>query len=276
MFPLFSRKACLLAGIAVLTAAIPLRAGESERERELRHKLSEPVNYGGIEDARASLNDALDDLCRRYGLTFDINEKAFEMDNVKDLGRVLIAEKGGPLPALRNTALKRILRKILERVPADSGATYLIRNDVIEITTVEAIRKEFFADRPETTGPLPPLVSGAFDKVPLEAALKELNHFGNVVLDARTGKQAEAPVSADFSNVPLDTAVCLFADMAGLKAVQRDNVIYVTSKDNAQALMKEQEKLRPKAENDKKIKPDAKEEKTAPPKAAKESGKKIS
>jgi tetratricopeptide (TPR) repeat protein len=106
-----------------------------ERGIELRQKLSEPVNYLGLEDARATLNDALDDLSRRYGLSFDINDKAFEMEQLPEIGRTSITEKAGPIPAMRNTALGTVLRKILKRVPAPSGTTFVIRRDLIEITT---------------------------------------------------------------------------------------------------------------------------------------------
>ncbi|MHB1424515.1 MAG: hypothetical protein ACYC3I_15195 [Gemmataceae bacterium] len=245
-----SRQVWLVAGIALLSVAIPVRAGESERGRELRQKMSEIVDYAGIEDPRATLSDALDMLSKRYNLTIDLNEKAFEMDQLKDVGKMPVAEKS-PIPAMR-TSLEKVLRRILRVVPTPSGATYLIRGDAIEITTVAAIRKEFFADRPEMKGPLPPLVSSTFDKVPLEAALKELNRYDNVALDPRMAQEAQALVTADFSNVPLDTAVRLFADMAGLKVVRMGNVLYVTSEDNARALEKEQKKLRSKHKNEKK------------------------
>jgi hypothetical protein len=237
MRPILSRKCWWFVGIAILTAATPLRAGESEAGRELRHRLSNTVNFQGYDDPRLTLNDALDNLSKRYNLTFDINEKAFELENVKDLGRTPITDRG-PIPPM-HTTLAKVLRKILLRVPADSGATYLIRGDVIEITTTEAIRKEFFADRLVMPNPLPPLVSVDFDKVPLEEALKELNHYGNIVLDARAEKQGQVQVSADLVNVPLDTTVRMFADMAGLAVVPLDNALYVTSKDNARALLKE-------------------------------------
>lgn len=261
------RNIWLLAGIALLTTAAPLSAGtpaEIARARELRHQLSNTVDFKGIEDARATLNDALDALAKRYNLTFDINEEAFKEAELKEeVGHTEIV-KSKPLPEMR-TNLGKILMKILGRVPA--SATYLIRGDVIEITTTEAIRKEFFADRPSSPGPLPPLVSVAFDKVPLESVLKELNGYGNVVLDVRAGKEAQAPVTADLTNVPLDTAVRLFADMAGLKAVPLDNALYVTSKDNARALLEEREKLRlQQREQDKKEKANkggAKEKKPA-------------
>lgn len=255
MCPLFSGKISLLVGVALLTTATPLRAGESARGQELRHRLSDIVDFPGIEDARATLNDALDQLSKRYGLTFDINEEAFkkakrkkdkeakhkkdkEANLKEEVGRTEIAQPT-PIPPMR-TNLARILRKILRRVP--HSATYLIRGDLIEITTTEAIRKEFFADRPATPRPLPPLVSGVFDKVPLESALKKLNDYGNVVLDARVEKEGQMPVSADLANVPLDTTVRMFADMAGLAVVPLDNALYVTSKDNARALREEREK----------------------------------
>lgn len=269
MCPLISRNGWLLVGIAILTAATPLRAGESEAGRELRHRLSTAVSYQGLDDPRATLNDALDNLAKRYNLAFDIDEKAFEADGVTEVGRAKIADPVAMPPM--HTTIKTVLQKILRRVPAASGATYLIRGDVIEITTTEAIRKEFFADRLVMPNPLPPLVSGVFDKVPLEDALKELNHYGNIVLDARAAKEGQVQVSADLENVPFDTTVRMFADMAGLAVVPLDNALYVTSKDNARALLKEREKLRLQREREKKEKASEskdKEKKPAPKNAA--------
>jgi len=264
MCPFFSRKGWLIVALALLMAA-PLRAGESAAGRELRHRLSDTVNLAGYDDPRMTLNDALDSLSKRYNLTFDINEKAFELENVTELERTPITDRS-PIPPMRTT-LATILRKILRRVPSDSGATYLIRGDIIEITTTAAIRKEFFADRLVMPNPLPPLVSGAFDKVPLEDTLKELNHYGNIVLDARAAKEGQVQVSADLVNVPLDTTVRMFADMAGLAVVPMDNALYVTSKDNARALLKAREKLRLQREREKKEKANEdkdKEKKPAP------------
>ena len=104
-----------------------------ERGIRLRQTLSQEINYEGLEDPRATLSDALEQLSKRYGLTFDINEKAFEMDQLKDVARTPISDPT-PIPPMRTT-LSTVLRKILRRVPAPSGTTYLIRRDVIEITT---------------------------------------------------------------------------------------------------------------------------------------------
>lgn len=279
MCSIISRKGWLLAGVVLLTAAMSLHGEESARGQELRRRLSDTIDFHGIEDARATLNDALDMLAKRYNLTFDINDEAFKEANLQEIGRKEIVQTTPIQPM--HTRIDTILRKILSRV--SPSATFFIRGDTIELTTAEAIRKEFFADRPETPGPLPPLVSGSFDKVPLEAALKELNHYGNVVLDARTAKEAQAPVTAELSNMPLDTAARLFADMAGLKVVQLDNALYVTSIDNARDLRQEQEKSRLHREREIKAKPSDGGDKDkqpapkpVPPKAETESGKKSS
>jgi hypothetical protein len=221
---------------ALVVAVAPLQAGESPRGREPRQSLGQTIQFSGIDDARATLSDALDMISKRYNLTFDINKEAFKRAEIVEVGRVEIAPI--PIPPMQ-AKIEDVLRKILSRL--SPKAAFFIRGDAIEITTTEAIRKEFFADRPQTPGPLPPLVSGLFEKVTLETALKELNRYDNVVLDARAANEGQATVSADLANVPLDTAVRMFADMAGLKVVKLDNALYVTSKENAKVLREEQE-----------------------------------
>src|SRR5262249_1285354 len=91
-------------------------------------------------------------------------------------------------------------------------------------------------------GPFLPLVQNTFEKKALEKVLRELAdecEF-SIVLDGRVEDKAKAVVSGRFQNTPLDTAVRLLADMADLKPFLVDNVLYVTSKENA-ALLEEQE-----------------------------------
>ena len=85
----------------------------------------------------------------------------------------------------------------------------------------------------------------------------------SVVLDARVVEKAgKTPVTATLNNIPLDTAVRLLADMADLKAVAIDNVLYVTAKANAEALQAEQDKRKALAREQ------AKNEKAAPVESA--------
>jgi type II secretory pathway component GspD/PulD (secretin) len=89
-----------------------------------------------------------------------------------------------------------------------------------------------------------PLVSVVFEKRPLTEALKELSTLTDVsiVVDSRAGEKEGN--TATFKNVPLDTAVRVLADIAGLSSVLIDNVLYVTTRPNAKALEAEQAKRR--------------------------------
>ena len=49
-------------------------------------------------------------------------------------------------------------------------------------------------------------------------------------------------VTARLANVPVDTALRVLADMAGLKVVRMENVFYITSAENAEKLEKEKKK----------------------------------
>ncbi len=104
------------------------------RGLELRQELSKVVKFDGIDDARATLSDALDLLSKRYNLNFDINDTAFKVEMVPEVGKLEIAQT--PIPPMQTT-LSNVLRKILRRVSGQtqSGATFLIRRDQIEITT---------------------------------------------------------------------------------------------------------------------------------------------
>lgn len=78
---------------------------------------------------------------------------------------------------------------------------------------------------------------------PLTEVLRELAEVtgANIIVDARAKEKARAPVSANLQDAPLMTAVRVLADMAELKAVALDNILYVTTRDNAERLLKEHE-----------------------------------
>ncbi len=168
-----------------------------------------------------------------------------------DVGSSLVAIK--PIPKMTRVRLSTVLNKILARVPSSTGATYVLRRDGIEITTEGAKVAEFrnasehlppgLTEDRDPNGPPPapiPLVQAEFDKKSLDEALKELADATehNVLLDPRAAEKAK-PVTATLINVPLDTAVDLLANMSGLQVVSRDRVLYVTTKDNADAMQKE-------------------------------------
>jgi type II secretory pathway component GspD/PulD (secretin) len=78
------------------------------------------------------------------------------------------------------------------------------------------------------------------EKVELAKALEQLKRetATNIVLDAKAVKEGKTIVTLQIDDVPLETAVRLLAEMAGLKVVRNANVLYVTPRGNANELRK--------------------------------------
>jgi hypothetical protein len=191
-------------------------------------RLFRPIKFNGFADPKTTLGEALTHLGDLYDVTFDVNEAAFEAESLNDVRSTPIARR--PIPRMTNTTLDRVLRTLLARLPVPSGAVYMVRgNNTVELTTAQAQRPEVWGGQYQ--GPYLPLVQARFDRRPLDEALRALAKQAaySVVLDAHAGDRAKAPVSGAFANVPLDTAVRVLADMAGLKTAQGDNVLYVTA-----------------------------------------------
>jgi hypothetical protein len=209
-----------------------------EQARVLRGKLDQPIEYRGIDDPRATLQDVLGQLAIGFDLSFDVDERAFMVDGLVDVLKAEIT-KNNPIPPMK-TSLGQVLKKILRRVEGTSGATFIIRRGHIEITTNSALRVELGI--PEDR-PMPPLVWEDFEKVALPTAFLRLaNGSGmNVVLDPRalTEEGEKLKVTARFTNVPVDTAVRILANMADLQMVRLDNVLYVTTPKRASQIQAE-------------------------------------
>jgi hypothetical protein len=121
------------------------------------------------------------------------------------------------------TALRLALSKA---IPAN--ATYVIRQEHIEITTFERVKPEALFGFP---------ILAQFHKLPLHEALEELSSLSGatILLDTRVGDKAHTAVSARFQNtVSLETAVRLLAEMADLETEVRGNVLFVTNKPKAE------------------------------------------
>jgi RNA polymerase sigma factor (sigma-70 family) len=203
--------------------------------------LKEKAKFGGIDDPKATLLDALDQMAKIHDLTFYINEKAFKDDELDQAYKTPIAAENPIPPIERPARLSTVLKRILARVPVPSGATYLIRKDAIEITTEKAVRKELGIPAHR---PLLPLVWADFKDVTIRNALDQLADASdfNVVVDVRVAKKLETNVTIRLANVPVDTAVQMLADMADQEMVRLDNALYVTSKENAARLRAEKSK----------------------------------
>jgi RNA polymerase sigma factor (sigma-70 family) len=214
---------------------------------EIRDTLRKVIDWPGIDAPQTTLIEALSGLAKDHRLTFIVNEAAFKAEMLNDVEKTEISNPN-PIPGMKSS-LRSIVEKILTRVPVPSGAAFLIRNDHVEITTIDAIRRELGLrkrdakpqDDEEAACPaMSPLVWEDLKKVPLEKALRDLAEDTgvNIVLDPRTQKMGNVEITTTLRNVPVETAVEVLADMAGLTVVYRDNIVYVTTPENAERLLK--------------------------------------
>jgi hypothetical protein len=226
---------CLLGLVGLLSLPPGSSKADDAPPAPLSARLARTVNFPGL-DAKTTLGDALDLLAERYGVNLEVNEAAFKEAGL-DNPREQMIERA--VPKMNNARLETVLRKLLARLPGE--AAYMIRTDSIEITTRQAQKFEVWGA--EYDGPFLPLVHADFDHKPLAESLRELSDRTgfNIVVDARVASKAETPVTAKLTNTPLDTAVRVLADMADLKPFLTDNLLYVTTKENATRL-EEQER----------------------------------
>ncbi len=239
-----TRHTALRLGLAVLAVLAATTPGRTESPSDLVAKWGETIDFPGFEaDLGLTLSKALEFLTKTYGVPFEVDEAALKTAGEPDVLAAPVAEQR--LPKMKGVRLETVLRRLLARVPSAEGLTYLMRRDAVEVTTTAAARQEVWG--PDYEGPFLPLVHGRFDGQSLPDALKNLADQAdfNVVIDARVLEKAQAAkVTARLSNTPLDTAVALLADMADLKPVLTDNLLYVTSRENAVRLEEKRKQQR--------------------------------
>ncbi len=138
------------------------------------------------------------------------------------------------LPAPVQATLKGVkVRDAVRHVFAGQRLTPVVVDGAVLVTGEDVAAQRQAAQR----------VRVDVDEVPLEAALKRLARqtAANVVLDRRAAKEAAtAKVSLQVEDVTLETAATLLAELAGMKAVRIDNVLFVTSRAQAKEIVAEQ------------------------------------
>ena len=212
---------------------------EVKADEPIYVRFDKVVIYNGQDDPKISLAEELQTLGAQHNLVFDINERAFNFDNIQEVGRTPIFTN--PLPPMKNVRLETVLRKILDRVPGPSGAVFTIRRDRIEITTGGFQEKEFWPHAPADMEPVFPLVHANYEKKPLDEALKDLADRTDVtiVLDVKAAEKDKPVVTARLANTPLDAAVQLLAEMSDLRAVTIGKTMFVTSVEKAKRMTKQ-------------------------------------
>ena len=129
-----------------------------------------------------------------------------------------------PVPVqadLKDVKVRAALRTVL----LPYNLTFVVIGDTVIVTTEDVAAARQMAQR----------VNVHLDKVEFAAAMKQMaRQTGvNLALDPRAEKEATAKISLDAEDVPLETAVRLLSEMAGLKPVRAGNTLFVTKKEVA-------------------------------------------
>jgi len=197
------------------------------RARQWRERLDQPIT---IEfEPNTPLREALSHLAERYKMTVLVDTDAFKVDqNQPDVENQPVR-----LPKVVDVRLLTALRAIFQQV----GADFFTKDDVLTVVPRSYIESGRVFKHP---------VDVSFSKRPLAEALAELSDLSglSVVLDPRGQADPSLAVTADFRNVPARDAVRVLANMAGMKSIVMDNLLYVTSAKNADQLTKEKEQER--------------------------------
>jgi hypothetical protein len=186
--------------------------------------------------AGAQLRDVLEMLSDRYDLTFIVDVKEFERSG----GNANVEDMNVRLPKMPGVSLQTVLRQLLAQLPGEG--TILVRHDHLLVTTVDRYVMEVYGKQLDR---LPqPLVHIILRQRLLGTALADIAQQSgrDIVLDPRVRDPDQLLVTATLLNTPTDTAVRVLAEMTNLKAVQLNNLFFVTTRDFAAELQAEEDK----------------------------------
>jgi hypothetical protein len=192
------------------------------RARQWREKLDQPVTLEF--EPNTPFREALSHIAERYRLTILVDQEAFQsIQNQPDVEALPVK-----LPRLVDAKLLTDLRAICRQVNGD----FYTKDDVLIVVPRAYIEGGGLFKQP---------VDVSFSKRPLADALAELSDLSglSVVLDSSGQEDSKPVVTADFRNVPVQDAVRVLADMAGMKSVAMNNLLYVTSLEKAGKLEEE-------------------------------------
>jgi type II secretory pathway component GspD/PulD (secretin) len=216
---LFVKLTVLAAPVTTDPKAVP--PSPADKARKL---LDQSVT---IEFAEQPLSAALAQLSEQTKLKFALDRLTIAQMGLGDPDMPVTAK-------MQDTKLRSALRNILGQY----HLSYVLIEDSVLVTTEEMALYRQMRQR----------VDVDLREVPLQQALAQVARSSgtNLVLDPRVAKEAKtAPLSLQLDDVPLETAVRIIAEMAGLKSVRLGNVLFVTTEERAEKLRAEPESRPP-------------------------------
>ncbi len=197
----------------------PRPATRSTAEK-VRLALEQPIT---LDYVGQSLHAALEHIADKAGLPISIDQLALQ-----SMGILPEDETGRFHVKAKDEKIGTVLRRLL----GGYRLTYAFLDDTLLVTTEDAAVQRLLRQQ----------VDLDLTDVPLTKAVRELGrrHGVNVVIDPRVAKLAQAPVTVQLDGVGLETAVRLMAEIADLKSVRLNNVLFITTDERATRIRREE------------------------------------
>jgi hypothetical protein len=257
----------ILACAFVLTL---VSAGTADAKDDKTEQIIAILTEQEVQPPKGYVNDIplfemLSHLSKQHSLTFVINEECFNevgQPNAKEVKPRLSTTE------LRGLHLHQFLRVMLDSM----GATYLIRNNSVEIVPAQYAANLTKAALKPVEGEsvcrhlTQPLVSYIVKEKPLNETVTKIAEMYDltVVVSPQAGDARMGFVSARLLNMPAEKALELLALQADLRVVRRGAAFLITSKDHAneifgEELEKERQKIELQKFRETPVKPPAKQ-----------------
>ena len=208
---LFAAGIMLALTPALLTAApaVPEKPKAAGPAEKVRTDLDQVIS---VEITEQPLDLALKQLHEQTKINFVIDRWGMQQMGMQIEAMAPVNVK------LKDVKTKSALRSIL----TPYNLSYAIIGDTVVVSTDDMAMYRQMRQR----------VNLDCEKEELATVLKKLARetATNLMVDTRAAKEAKMEVSLQMEDVPLETAVRLMAEMAGLKPVRVGNVLFVTTK----------------------------------------------
>ncbi|HZZ81735.1 MAG TPA: hypothetical protein VFE62_24755 [Gemmataceae bacterium] len=198
--------------------------------------LQQPIETKGLQE-KLKLATAVDYLGDQtgYKVPFVLDRDAFVAELGTDAPEPFEEEVSLVLPGSPpKMPMEAVLRQLLAQV-GKGHATYVIRSNHIEITTLKASLAAHAIHQVPITM--------AFDQRPVKQVLQDLTDESgiDIHLDPNVGKMGDALIAATFRNATLDNALVTVTEMANLKYVVLQRNVFVTTAERAKVLRQEEQ-----------------------------------
>ncbi len=206
---------CFFSGyVPALQGPKEVKTKPDSQAQAIYKALEQPIS---MEFANSPLQDAFAKLMEQTKLNFVLDRGSMQQIGIAP-EQSLVTIKIDKAP----------LRIGLRRLLSQYNLGYAIIGDMVLVTTEDMAIQRQMRQR----------INLDLDHVPLDEALRDLARWTvtNLVLDGHVTKEAKTPVTLKLQDVPLEVAVRLMANQAGLRPVRTGNVLYVTTKANAAEL----------------------------------------